>query len=259
MDDLALGRVLRELRVRRQWTQQMVATRAQVSSSAYSEVERGRLDSVPLARLRRIAAALEVRLVIEPRWRGAGLERALSARHASMGEAITRTLTAAGWEVQPEVSFSHFGERGVVDLAAWHADAGTLLLVELKTELVDINGLLAVADRRRRLAATIVAPLGWAPKRVGMWIVIAESRTNRRRVAEHRTVLRAAFPHDGRSISGWLADPRGAAAALWFLPDSSGAGVRTRRAPRMRVRIARPSVGLSPKLADFPRGERLSG
>jgi hypothetical protein len=153
-----------------------------------------------------------------------------------MTEAITRLLISARWEVRPEVSFNHFGERGVVDIVAWHGPTRTLLLVELKTELADINDLLAVTDRRRRLAPKIVEPFGWMPDCVGQWIVVAESRTNRRRLAEHRTVLRSAFPADGRSNDGWLADPRQPVSALWFLPDSSRASVRQRRAPRLRVR-----------------------
>jgi transcriptional regulator with XRE-family HTH domain len=243
VDDLAIGRVLRELRIRLGWPQRVVAAKARISASAYSEIERGHIESVSLGKLRKAAAVLEVRLVLEPRWRGAALDRAMSSRHASMSEAITRLLTNPGWEVRPEVSFNHFGERGVVDLVAWHAPSRTILLVELKTELVDINDLLTVTDRRRRLAATMVEQFGWTPACVAQWVVVAESRTNRRRLAEHRTVLRAAFPADGRSVGGWLAAPRDSTSALWFLPDSGPAGDRPRRAPRMRVRVRPSSAG----------------
>jgi transcriptional regulator with XRE-family HTH domain len=243
MDDLAVGRIFRELRIRLGRPQRVVAAKAGVSASAYSEIERGHIESVPLGRLRKVAAVLEVRLILEPRWRGAGLDRIISSRHASMTEAVRRMLLAAGWEARPEVSFNHFGERGVVDLVAWHEGSRTLLLAELKTELVDVSDLLAVTDRRRRLAATIVGQFGWEPRRVGEWVVVAESRTNRRRVAEHRSALRAAFPADGRSIAGWLSKPDQPAAALWFLPNTSGAGARSGRAARLRVRPRRSSAG----------------
>lgn len=226
MDDVAIGRVFRFLRIRLGWPQRIVAAKAGISASAYSELERGHIDTVSLGRLRMVASVLEVRLFLEPRWRGAGLDRALSAGHGSMTEAVARILIEDGWEVRPEVSFNHYGERGIIDLVAWHAPTRTLLLVELKTELVDINDLLAVTDRRRRLAATIVEQFGWKPRTVGQWVVVAEGRTNRRRVAEHRAALRAAFPDDGRSVAGWLAAPARPASALWFLPDSSAAGHR---------------------------------
>lgn len=226
----------------------MVSERAGISRGSYSEIERGRIDAVPLGRLRKVAAVLEVRLALKPRWRGAALDRVLSSRHASMTEAVTRMLLEAAWQVQPEVSFNHFGERGVVDIVAWHAEARVILLVELKTELVDPNDLLAVTDRRRRLAAVIGAPFGWEPLIVGQWVVVAESRTNQRRLAEHRAALRAAFPADGRSVAGWSARPVHPVSALWFLPDSSPGSVRRRRAPRLRVRPR----GLSVSRADEP-------
>ena len=243
MDDVGIGRLLRQVRVRLGWPQGEVALRAGISPSAYSEIERGLLETVPLGKLRKVATVLEVRLMLEPRWRGAALDRMLSSRHASMAEAVLRLLVDAGWETHSEVSFNHFGERGVVDIVAWHAPTATLLLIELKTELADPNDLLAVMDRRRRLAAEIVRQFGWAPKVVGQWVVVAASRTNARRLAEHRTLLRSAFPSDGRSVPGWLRDPSGPVAALWFLPDSAGSGDRPSHAPRLRVRARGPRSG----------------
>ncbi|HTK44628.1 MAG TPA: helix-turn-helix domain-containing protein [Patescibacteria group bacterium] len=249
MDDLAVGRVFRALRLRLGWTQSMAAAKAGISRSSYSELERGWIDRVSIGKLRKIATIFEVRLVLEPRWRGAALDRAFSSRHAAMAEEVTRLLVGAGWEVRPEVSFNHFGERGVVDLVAWHGSSRTILLIELKTELADINNLLAVTDRRRRLAARIVEPFGWVPGNVAEWVVVAESRTNRRRAGEHRTVLRAAFPSDGRRIAGWLKEPREALAALWFLPDSGASAVRHGCAPRFRVRARSTSAEGTRKVA----------
>lgn len=249
MEDLALGRVLRELRTRLGWTQSIVAAKAGISRAAYSEIERGLIEAVSIARLRRVAAVLEVRLTLDARWRGAALDRAVSARHASMAEAVTAILVAAGWEVRPEVSFNHFGDRGVVDLVAWHAPTRTLLLVELKAEIVDLNNLLAVSNRRGRLASVIVEPFGWKPLTVSQWVVVAEAGTNRRRVADHRAILRAAFPSDGRGLAAWLRKPSRAIAALWFLPDSAGGSVRRSRAPRLRVSRPRLSVTDRPRVA----------
>jgi transcriptional regulator with XRE-family HTH domain len=243
MDDHAVGRVFRELRIRLGLPQRVVAQRAGISTGSYSDIERGKIERVALKRLRRVASVLDVRLVLEPRWRGAALDRVLSSRHAAMTETVTRMLIGSGWEVRPEVSFNHFGERGVVDIVAWGAERRALLLVELKTELVNPNELLAVTDRRRRLGGTISAPFGWRPVVVGQWVVVAASRTNRRRLAEHRAAFRAAFPADGRSVEGWLAKPERPISALWFLPDSDATGVRRRLAPRLRVRPTGPSVG----------------
>lgn len=240
MDDLVVGRVLRELRLRLGWRQADVAGRAGVSAATYSRLERGDIARTTLRTLRRVGDVLEVRLTLDASWRGAALDRMLSGRHAAMTEIVGRLLIGAGWEIRPEVSFNVWGERGVVDLVAWHAGERALLLVELKTELVDLNNLLATTDRRRRLAAEIVKPFGWQPRIVGQWVVLAASRSNERRVAEHRSVLRAAFPADGRAIGGWLAHPRGPLAALGFLPNSPDTRLRRGLAPTQRVRPRRP-------------------
>ena len=192
----------------------------------------------------RVAAVLEIRLDIVPRWRGGELDRLLNAGHSAMHEAVARRLTdTPGWQFTPEASFSVYGERGVIDVLAWHEAHRMLLIIELKTAIVDVQDLLASMDRRQRLARRIGAERGWATDRatVSSWVVVADTRTNRARLAAHATVLRTAFPDDGRTVRGWLADPRSRLAALSFLQivhpgnlGSTGGGtlrVRRRRAP----------------------------
>ena len=171
-----------------------------MSRPAYSRIERGHLANLP--RVRAAANALEMRAEISVYWRGGDLERLLRARHAAMSEAVAGMLRAAGWEVHPEVSFNHFGERGVIDVVGWHPGWRTMLIIELKTELVDVGELLGTMDRRRRLGPRLAQERGWRPERIGAWIVLAESRTNRRHVARHREVMRSAFPEGGHAVRG---------------------------------------------------------
>lgn len=207
--------------------------RAGISRSLYSLIERGHVDRVALGTLRHVAAVLEIRLSVEASWRGGQVERVLSGRHAAMAERLAAILVAAGFEVRPEASFNHFGERGVVDLVAWHPQHRMLLLVEIKTELVDVSDLLTVTDRRRRLAKVIAGERGWVPVAIAQWVVLDDGRTNHRRVAEHHSLLRAAFPADGRAVVRWLADPREPLDALWFLPDATpSSGGQVVRGPR---------------------------
>jgi hypothetical protein len=143
----------------------------------------------------------------------------MDSRHAAMHEAIAGLFASlGGWRFEPEVSFSIYGERGVIDVLAWHPIRRSLLVIELKTEIVDISDLLGSMDRRRRLARQIARQRGWEPLQVSTWVVVADSRTNRRRVAAHRGVLRAKLPAGGREIGRWLLDPEGRIDALGFLP-----------------------------------------
>jgi hypothetical protein len=72
---------------------------------------------------------------------------------------------------------------------------------------------------KRRLAAGIGAERGWACRRASTsaWVVAADGRTNRARLARHAAVLRTACPTDGRTMAGRLADPREPPAALSFM------------------------------------------
>ena len=118
-----------------------------------------------------------------------------------------------------------------------------LLVIELKTEIVDVSNLLGTMDRRRRLAGEISARFGWKPAAVSTWVVVADSRTNRRAVSAHSNVLRAKLPVDGRRIGHWLRDPSSRIDALSFLPYRHAMTVGRPSAPVRRVRTPKTSHG----------------
>jgi len=159
-----------------------------VPRAVVAQIERGNLDGVRIGQLRAVVVALRADLDIILRWNGTDLDRLLNAGHSAMHELVVGILTAAGWEVVPERSFLIWGERGVIDIVAWLAPSRTLLIVELKTEIVDVQRLIGTVDRYRRLAPQVVRDLGWEPVTVGAWVAVAESPTNRRRLGEPATV-----------------------------------------------------------------------
>ena len=242
MDGVAVGQALRRVRLKRNERQQDVAERAGISRATFSIIERGHLDQVSVGTLRRACEALEVKLDFVVRWRGGDLDRLVHGRHAAMGALLVRRLTGVGWEIVPEASFNHFGERGVIDILAWHPARRALLIVELKTELVDANELLGTMDRRLRLARQIAEGRGWpAPDTVSAWVVFADSAMNRRRVQALDPLLRSAFPDDGHAARRWGLDPDRRQLALFFLSNSRETSAMQHLAPRKRVRRSRPS------------------
>ena len=244
MDDQRAGQILRALRQRKGWRQRDLGVRAGVSDTMIARIERGAFASIPLAKIRRVAETLGARFDTIVRWHGADLGRLLDARHAAMHETMARLLGALdGWQFEPEVSFSIYGERGIIDILAWHPGRRMLLVIELKTEVVEVSGLLGTMDQRRRLAREIGARFGWKPLAVSTWVVIAEGRTNRRAVADHANVLRAKMPIDGRGMGHWLRDPGSRVDALSFLPYRHGVTVRRPLAPVKRVNAHRASQG----------------
>ena len=215
---------------------------ARVSRGTIGRIERGRLEEVRLATLRRICAALEFSVELLPRGLGAELDRMVTARHSQLHEAFGRWLGEAfpDWIVAPEVSFNVWGERGVIDLLLWHPARRILVIVEFKTELADVGALIGTMDIRRRLAREIVASRGWEPLIVATWVVVARSRTNERHLSTYRTMLRSAFPADGRRMRAWMRDPAGAVDGLSLWEGPSGApGTVAPIAPVRRVRRPR--------------------
>ncbi len=210
-----------------------VATTGHVSRSVVSLVERGHLEGMSLGTIRRVCAVLDIRVDTVARWRGGDLDRLLNARHSAMHEAVARLLAAfPAWTAVPEVSFAIYHERGVIDILAWHAASRTVLVIELKTEFVDIQEMTGTVDRKARLALRIARERGWPAERVAVWVVAAESRTNRRHLAAHRVMLRNAFPHDGRTMKAWLRRPMATVRALGFVDVAHAAAPRRVRARR---------------------------
>lgn len=92
-----------------------------------------------------IAAAFQAlggRIDLRPFWQGAALDRLLDEGHARLSGRVVEILGRHGWETRVEVTFSVYGDRGSIDILAWHAASRTLLVVEIKTELGSVDGLL---------------------------------------------------------------------------------------------------------------------
>jgi transcriptional regulator with XRE-family HTH domain len=206
-------------------TQQELAIAADVPRSVVQAIERGQVDRVRVGDVRAVASALDATVDLSIRWRGGDLPRLVNARHAALHEAVAlRYVPLPDWLYEPEVSFANYGERGIVDGLGWHALTRSLLIHEFKSELVDLSDLMGTVDRKRRLATEIVRKRGWQPVSVSTWVVVADSRTNRRALARHEAVLRSKFPADGHAIGAWLRHPVGRLDALGFVSLAASDG-----------------------------------
>jgi transcriptional regulator with XRE-family HTH domain len=237
MDDQKFGAVIRAARVKRRLTQRQVASAAGVSDGSVSRLERGHTATMVMATIRAICSVLDVRVELLPRSRAADLERTANAAHARLAEAVVEWLGSfSGWIVPPEIGFSNYGERGVIDLLCWHPIRRALLIIELKTEVVDINEVLGTLDRYVRNAAVAVSPFGWGPGTVARLLIVGESTHNRRRVAAHAALFAAAFPHRIQAVRAWLRDPAGDLSGLMFVRDRHPRSTRRNVATIRRVR-----------------------
>ncbi len=183
-----------------------------------SLAERGQLRLLTIRTARAIASALEIELPFEPRWRGPALERLRDSGHAAAVEAVAADVGGRGWDVFVEVGFNHFGERGSADLIGWQAHDRALLIVEVKTTLVDLQATLGSIDRKRRILPGVLArERAWRPTAIGVILVVMDSSTARETVARHDSTFVAAFPARTVAVRRWLASPTGDLRGLWFL------------------------------------------
>ena len=237
MDDQRVGRVVRALRHRLNWRQSDLATRARVTQDDVSRVERGHASHMTLDKLRRLGGALDAELVLTVRWRGGEIDRLLDEGHAAIVGWVMALLEDLGWETQPEVTYAVYGERGSIDVLAWHASSRTLLIVEIKSELTSVEETLRRHDSKQRLAADVASErFAWRdPSAVGRLLVMPDSTTSRRRVERHAAVLDHAYRLRGSAARSWLKRPTGTASALLFAPVTRG--VRSRRGTFNRRRI----------------------
>jgi transcriptional regulator with XRE-family HTH domain len=220
-----------------------LARRARLGQSTVSLLERGHIDGLSIRALRRACAALDADLVLLVRWRGGDLDRLLDERHARLGARLARILESLRWEVSPEVTFAIYGERGSIDLLAWHAATRTLLVVEIKSELTSAEETLRRLDVKVRLAPQVaVQRLGWRPAKVARLLVLPADRTSRRRVAAHSGIMARAFPTATAAVRHWLRHPSGSIAGLLFVTDSDHDGPRHRLAAQKRIKRRHPAI-----------------
>ena len=241
MDDLAFGRLVRLARIERGWRQLDVGVRAAVSVTSVSRLERGHAGRLPLDTIRAIAGVLEIGVQLLARARARNLDRVANARHSSLADYVAGWIgSMPGWDVRAEVTYSEFGERGSIDLLCCHAASRSLLVIEIKTELLEFGSLLAKLDEKSRLAPKIALRFGWQPRAVSTCLLVADSTTNRRRAAAHSALLRSRLPDDGRSVVRFLrapgALPGGRVAGIRFVSDPRRGHVRTAFASPTRVR-----------------------
>ncbi len=240
MRDAEIARIARALRRRRGWRQEDVAVRAGLHRTTVSLVERGRFSNLTLNVIRRCIEALEAQVELTARWRGAELDRLLDEQHSWLQAAWKARLERWRWQVVAEASFNHYGDRGRIDLLAWHPALLALLVVEVKTEIVDSQALLGALDVKLRVAPLLSRRLGWgAPSEVVPMIVITDRTTNRDRV-ERIGSLFGRFQRRGRAAVSWLRRPDAPPRGLLIYSDLRPANTkRVKYLGRQRVRVPR--------------------
>lgn len=238
-DPERVGRSIRAIRVRKGLRQQDLAAKAGVSRSFVSRVELGKATTADMAKLDAVCRALGADLEVRVRWQGEALDRLLDEAHAAIVQRVVALLGRFGWQTWLEVTFSIYGERGSIDVFAWHPPTRTVLVVEVKSVVADAQGTLSPLDRKARLAPRIAGERGLEPNVAARLLVAGDTMENRRRIDRFAGVFDAALPVRSWDVRRWLQKPDGLIAGLLFLSDSTRNGIRRTSTGRNRVNPGR--------------------
>jgi hypothetical protein len=197
-----------------------------------------------LRTIRRVGDAAGVRLELAPRMSAAEVTNLLDAGHARLVEIALRLFRENAWDAVVEYTFNHFGDRGSVDILGWHAATATLVIVEVKTRLLDVQELLGTLDRKCRVVPMLVArERAWRASAVGRLLIVEDRVAARRVVKSHANTFDAAIPARTRLVRAWIAAPDGPLAGIAFLSPTTGGRDNRVSAGVQRVRASRQHAG----------------
>ena len=227
-------RAVRFLRLRKGWPQRILGGRAHVSREMISRLERGDLSGMTFGSVDNVANALGATLHVQLRWQGEQLDRLMDAAHAAIQQSVVDLLTGMGWVVRVEVSFNHYGDRGRVDILAFHPRFRILLVVEVKSALGDLQDTLGRLDVKVRLGRQMARELGWNyVTTIIPALVLGDSRLARRTIVTHDALF-ARYDVRGRGALAWLRRPDQTTPTglLWFSGRSDSHQATNRRGQR---------------------------
>ena len=204
----AIAIAVRDLRRALGWTQADLASRAGVSQSLVSAVERRRLADLTFGTATGLLEAMGARLAVGVnRPFVAGRERQRDAAHAACSVYVARRLIAAGWSVASEVEVGGDRSRGWIDLLAFHP-SGVVLVVEIKTEIHDLGALERTLGWYEREAWAAARRRGWRPRIVVGGVILLSTDVNDAVLRDNAATFRLGFPIRFRELAAIVSEGR---------------------------------------------------
>jgi transcriptional regulator with XRE-family HTH domain len=221
------------------WSPSELARRVGLSASTVPRIENRRLDGLSVATAGRILEELGVAFEFRPAF-VADPPQQRDAAHARCSAYVRRRLEGRGWEVAQEVEVGSARSRGWIDVLAFERSRGAVLVVEIKTELMNVGAVQRNMSWYEREAWGAAKRQRWHPRRVTGLVLLLATEANEGSIRANRELMKQWCPVRAIEMDGWLRDPeampRARALALidpasrrrrWLLPAAID-GRRTR-------------------------------
>jgi len=173
-----------------------------------SRLERGLHSGLDLDDLQRLAAAMGGRFRFQldaPFLADRSIQR--DRVHGRCIGYAARRLRGDGWVVASEVEITGSAGPGWIDVLGWDPLSRALLVIEIKTEIIDFGRIQRTLGWYQSRAGDAARHFGWSARTVSSALLLLDSRAVADRLRDNRDLARLAFPERARELEGFIRDP----------------------------------------------------
>jgi transcriptional regulator with XRE-family HTH domain len=204
-----VGTAIRDLRLLVGLTQKGLGAQVGQTQGWVSRIENGRIEDVTLETAERLLGVMGARLVVAVDAPFLGdRRRQREPAHSRMSAHVVRHLRRQGWQVTVEVEVGSDRSRGWIDILAYHTETRILLVIELKTEIVDMGGIQRSFSWYGREAWQAAKRSGWRPERAFGCLLLLATEANDDRARANRDVMDLEFQGRAANLTRLVAGER---------------------------------------------------